>query len=52
MAWAQGGVDKRWNPETVERDRMTTEEQADYFVDHGGKLVAAKCSGECIVRKS
>ena len=33
QAWANGGVDKRWNAETVERDRLTTEEQVDYFVD-------------------
>ncbi len=33
MAWAQGGVDKRWNPETVDRDTLTTEEQIDKFVE-------------------
>ena len=44
MAWAQGGVDKRWNPETVERDRMTTDEQAEYFTSWW-KFVADKCWG-------
>ena len=38
QAWAGGGVDKRWNPETVERDRMTTEEQTDYFVKWWAKV--------------
>ena len=38
MAWANGSVDKRWNPETVERDRMTTEEQIDYFVEQWAKI--------------
>ena len=38
-----GGVDKRWNPETVERDRLTTEEQIDYFVEWWAKV--AYCSG-------
>ena len=33
MAFAQGGVDKRWNPETVSRDTLTTEEQTDKFVN-------------------
>lgn len=31
MAWAQGGVDKRWNPETVDRKMLTTEEQIETF---------------------
>lgn len=44
MAWANGSVDKRWNPETVERDRMTTEEQIDYFVKQW-EQVASKCFG-------
>jgi len=44
QAWANGSVDKRWNPETVERDRMTTEEQTDYFVKWW-KLVADKSFG-------
>ena len=35
---------KRWNPETVERDRMTTEEQIDYFVKQWEKI-ADKCWG-------
>lgn len=33
MAWAQGGVDKRWNPETIDRKTLTTEEQIDKFVE-------------------
>ena len=33
MAWAQGGIDKRWNPETVDRTTLTTEEQTDKFVE-------------------
>jgi len=33
MAWAQGGVDKRWNPETIDRSTLTTEEQIDKFVE-------------------
>jgi len=44
QAWANGGIDKRWNPETVERDRMTTEEQVDYFVEWWAK-VAHKSGG-------
>ena len=34
MAYANGGVDKRWNPETVSRDTLTTEEQTDKFLDY------------------
>jgi len=33
MAYAQGGVDKRWNPETVNRETLTTEEQTDKFIE-------------------
>tara|TARA_R110000824_G_scaffold218440_5_gene405136 strand:+ start:560 stop:1393 length:834 start_codon:yes stop_codon:yes gene_type:complete len=44
QAWANGGVDKRWNAETVERDRLTTEEQIDYFVEWWAK-VAHKSGG-------
>jgi len=33
MAFAQGGVDKRWNPETVVRSTLTTEEQTDKFIE-------------------
>ncbi len=33
MAYAQGGVDKRWNPETVDRKTLTTEEQVDKFIE-------------------
>lgn len=32
MAFANGGIDKRWNPETVNRDTLTTEEQIDKFI--------------------
>lgn len=32
MAFANGGIDKRWNPETVDRKTMTTEEQTDAFL--------------------
>lgn len=38
QAWANGTMDKRWNPETVERDRMTTDEQIDYFVQEWAKI--------------
>lgn len=38
QAWANGSVDKRWNPETVERNRLTTEEQTDYFVKWWAKV--------------
>ena len=44
QAWAGGVVDKRWNPETTERDRLTTEEQIDYFVEWWAK-VAHKSGG-------
>ena len=33
MAWANGGIDKRWNPETIDRTMLTTEEQIDKFVE-------------------
>lgn len=33
MAFANGMVDKRWNPETVDRDTLTTEEQTDKIVE-------------------
>lgn len=33
MAYAQGGIDKRWNPETMDRTTLTTEEQTDKLVD-------------------
>lgn len=32
MAFANGGVDKRWNPETIDRETLTTEEQTDLFL--------------------
>jgi len=44
MAWANGSVDKRWNPETVERNKLTTEEQIQYFVQ-SWKKVADKSIG-------
>jgi len=34
MAWANGGVDKRWNPETVDRKTLTTEEQTDALIKY------------------
>lgn len=33
MAYRGGMVDKRWNPETVSRNTLTTEEQIDKFVE-------------------
>lgn len=44
QAWAQGSVDKRFNPLTIERNRMTTEEQIWYFVSQW-KKVASKSLG-------
>ena len=38
MAYAQGGVDKRWNPETMDRNTLTTEEQTDKFTKEWGKI--------------
>jgi hypothetical protein len=38
MAWANGGADKRWNPETIERDKLTTEEQIEYFTKSWAKV--------------
>ena len=32
MAYAGGTIDKRWNPETMNRQTLTTEEQTDKFV--------------------
>jgi len=32
MAYAGGTIDKRWNPETMNRQTLTTEEQIDKFV--------------------
>jgi hypothetical protein len=32
MAFANGSVDKRWNPETTDRKILTTEEQTDMFL--------------------
>ena len=32
MAYANGSVDKRWNPETVDRTMLTTEEQTEKFI--------------------
>ena len=32
MAYANGAIDKRWNPETVDRRMLTTEEQTDVFL--------------------
>lgn len=33
QAYANGGIDKRWNPETVNRKTLTTEEQTDKFLE-------------------
>lgn len=33
QAYAGGQVDKRWNPETVDRMHMTSEEQIEYFLE-------------------
>lgn len=33
QAYANGGIDKRWNPETVNRKTLTTEEQTDQFIE-------------------
>lgn len=38
MAYAQGGIDKRWNPETVDRRMLTTEEQTDHFIKYWSKI--------------
>lgn len=38
QAYAQGMVDKRWNPETVSRNTLTTEEQTDLFVDYWSRV--------------
>lgn len=32
MAYAGGTIDKRWNPETINRQTLTTEEQTDEFI--------------------
>jgi len=44
MAWANGGVDKRWNPETVDRKTLTTEEQTDALIDYW-EPIAPKTAG-------
>lgn len=33
MAYAGGTIDKRWNPETINRKTLTTEEQTDRFLE-------------------
>jgi len=33
QAYANGGIDKRWNPETVDRRMLTTEEQTEFFLE-------------------
>lgn len=38
QAYAQGMVDKRWNPETTTRNTLTTEEQTDLFVDKWSRV--------------
>lgn len=44
QAWAKGTIDKRYDPESMERDRMTTDEQIAYFVGQW-KKVAHKSIG-------
>jgi hypothetical protein len=44
MAYAGGSVDKRWNPETVSRNTLTTQEQIDRWTDYW-KPVAHKSVG-------
>jgi len=44
MAYAGGNVDKRWNPETITRKTLTTEEQIEDFTDLWSK-VARKSIG-------
>lgn len=38
-AYAGGAVDRRWNPETVDRQHMMTEEQIEYFIELWKPLV-------------
>jgi hypothetical protein len=44
MAYANGSIDKRWNPETVDRQMLTTEEQVNFFVE-SWKPIADKTLG-------
>lgn len=38
MAWANGTVDKRWQPTSVNRKRLTTEEQIIVFTNYWNKV--------------
>jgi len=44
MAYANGAIDKRWNPETVDRKMLTTEEQTETFLETW-KPIAQKTIG-------
>lgn len=44
MAYANGSIDKRWNPETVDRKMLTTEEQTETFLE-SWKPIAHKTLG-------
>lgn len=44
QAYANGGIDKRWNPETVDRKMLTTEEQTEVFLE-SWKPIAHKTLG-------
>ena len=44
MAYANGSIDKRWNPETVDRKMLTTEEQTESFLE-SWKPIAHKTIG-------
>jgi hypothetical protein len=44
MAYAGGTIDKRWNPETINRATLTTEEQTDKFIKLWKPISEAKKS--------
>ena len=44
-AYAGGIVDKRWNPETVDRRMLTTEEQTERFLESWRPLVDKTIGG-------
>ena len=39
LAYAGGVVDKRWNPETIDRRMITTEEQTDFLTEAWKPLI-------------
>ena len=43
QAYANGGVDKRWNPETVDRRMLTTEEQTERFLESWQPIKECTC---------